>query len=338
LIDNKQPGAWLLETFVRGGVDAQKLTQRLPEEINQMTSSPETLTPEMVNTILLECALLSGDSNFGLRMVELTHTPDLGIYGYLLLNAPTVGRALEIACRYYPTFYLGAELNLSSAKGTASLAYRVNTPTTVPARHDNEWSLGFFVHIIRRGASADWAPARSTFTHAAPDELQEQHQVFGPNLHFGHAINSIEFSTDVLRYRINEADPGLLSVLTQHADNLLARITKEENLADNVRLLIFKSLDSGSTNAADIARGLNISVSTLKRRLKQEDLSYRRLRDSVVEEIAKTALKETRVPVTEIAFRAGYAEVSAFDRAFVRITGMTPLQYRAREARKAKSK
>ena len=272
-----------------------------------MTSAPETLEPEMVNTILLECALLSGDSNFGLRMIELAHTSDLGIYGYLLMNAPTVGTALEIACRYYPTFYLGAELNLSVAKGAASLTYRVNAPATVPARHDNEWSLGFFVHIIRRGASADWAPARSAFTHAAPEELHEQHQVFGPNLHFADEINSIEFSTDCLRYRINKADPGLLRVLTQHADNLLARIKTEENLADNVRLLILESLDSGSTNAADIARRLNISVSTLKRRLKQEDLSYRGLRDSVVEEIAKAALKDTRVAVTEIAFRAGYA-------------------------------
>jgi AraC-like DNA-binding protein len=338
LIDNKQAGAWLLETFVRGGVDAKKLTLRLPEEINQMMSSPETLEPEMVNAILLECASLSGDSNFGLRMTELVHTSDLGIYGYLLMNAPTVGKALEIACRYYPTFYRGAELNLSIAKGTASLSYRVNDSTTVPVRHDNEWSLGFFVRIIRRGAPADWTPTRSTFTHAAPEELREQHQVFGPNLHFEHAINSIEFSPDVLRYRINEADPGLLRVLTQHADNLLARITKEENLADNVRLLILESLDSGPMNAADVARGLNISVSTLKRRLKQEDLTYRSLRDGVVEEIAKAALKQTRVPVTEIAFRAGYAEVSAFVRAFVRITGMTPLQYRARETRKAKSK
>jgi AraC-like DNA-binding protein len=337
LTENTQPGAWLLKTFVRAGVDAQKLTQRLPEEIHQMMSSPETVTPEMVNTILLECAVLSGDSNFGLRMIELTQTSDLGIYGYLLLHAPTVGKALEIACRYYPTFYLGATLNLSIAKDVASLTYRVDAPATLPARHDNEWSLGFFVHIIRRGASADWVPARSTFTHAAPEELQEQRRVFGPNVRFEHAVNSIEFSTDVLRYRINAADPGLLGVLTQHADNLLAKITREENLASHVRLLILKGLDSGSTNAADIAGRLNISVSTLKRRLKQEDLSYRRLRDGVVEEIAKAALKETRVPVTEIALRAGYAEVSAFDRAFVRITGMTPLQYRAREAREAKA-
>jgi AraC-like DNA-binding protein len=167
--------------------------------------------------------------------------------------------------------------------------------------------------------------------------LQEQRRVFGPNVRFEHAVNSIEFSTDVLRYRINAADPGLLGVLTQHADNLLAKIAREENLASQVRLLILKGLDSGSTNAVDIAGRLNISVSTLKRRLKQEDLSYRRLRDGVVEEIAKAALKETRVPVTEIALRAGYAEISAFDRAFVRITGMTPLQYRAREARGAKA-
>jgi AraC-like DNA-binding protein len=337
LIDNKQPGAWLLESFARGGVDAEELTERLPEEIRRMTSSPETLEPEIVNTILLECALLSGDSNFGLRMIELVHTSDLGIYGYLLMNAPTVGKALEIACRYYPTFYRGAEVKLSIARGAASLTYRVNAPATVPARHDNEWSLGFFVHLIRRGASPDWAPARSTFTHAAPEEMHEQHQVFGPNLRFGHSLNSLEFSADVLGYRISEADPGLLHLLTQHADNLLARLTKEENLADNVRLLILKGLDSGSTNAADIARKLNVSLSTLKRRLRQENLSYRRLRDGVVEEIAKAALKETRVPVSEIAFRAGYSEASAFDRAFARITGMTPLQYRAREARKAKS-
>jgi hypothetical protein len=84
LIDNRQPGAWLLESVARGGVDVEELTERLPEEIHRMTSSPETLEPEVVNTILLECALPSGDSNFGLRMIELVQTSDLGVYGDLL--------------------------------------------------------------------------------------------------------------------------------------------------------------------------------------------------------------------------------------------------------------
>jgi predicted TIM-barrel fold metal-dependent hydrolase len=57
--------------------------------------TPEMTTPDVVNAILLECASLSGDANFGLRMVELADTEDLGIYGYLLMNAPTVGEAQQ---------------------------------------------------------------------------------------------------------------------------------------------------------------------------------------------------------------------------------------------------
>jgi hypothetical protein len=59
--------------------------------------TPELTTPDVVNAILLECASLSGDANFGLRMVELADTEDLGIYGYLLMNAPTVGEARQRA-------------------------------------------------------------------------------------------------------------------------------------------------------------------------------------------------------------------------------------------------
>jgi AraC-like DNA-binding protein len=267
-------------------------------------------------------------------MIELTDTSDLGIYGYLLMNAANVGEALEIASRYYPTFYLGAALNLSTARRTATLRYRVKGPATVSARHDNEWTLGFFVHLIRRGAAADWTPSTCTFTHAAPGDLTELHQLFGSNRHFEHAINSLEFSSDVLNYRINETDPSLLRVLTRHADKLLAEIQDEEDLVHKVRMLVLESLENGQSDAASIARKLNVSVSTLKRRLKEKGSTYRELRDGVVEDIAKSAISTTQVPISEIALRVGYSELSAFDRAFVRLTGMTPLKYRAREARR----
>jgi len=329
LTGKEQPGAWLLKAFARGGVDTRQLFQRLPGPMDLALRTPEMVTPDMVNAILLECASLSGDSNFGLRMVELTDTADLGIYGYLLMNAPAVGEALEIACRYYPTFYLGAALDLSVTGATARLTYRVKAPATVSTRHDNEWTLGFLVRLIRRGASADWTPETTTFTHPAPRDRRELRQVFGSNLHFKHAINSIEFSADVLRYRISETDPGLLRVLTQHADTLLAGIRDQDDLVRQVRLLILERLDRGQSDEASIASKLGVSVSTLKRRLKQRGFTYRELRDGVVEDIAKSALGQTKVPISEIALRVGYSELSAFDRAFMRLTGMRPQEYRA---------
>jgi AraC-like DNA-binding protein len=296
--------------------------------------TPELVTPDMVNAILLECASLSGDSNFGLRMAELADLSDLGIYGYLLMNARTVGEALELACRYYPTFYLGAALDLSVAGATARLTYRVKAPATVLERHDNEWTLAVLVRLIRRGASANWTPETATFTHPAPRDRRELRQVFGPNLRFRQAANNMEFSADVLRYRIGDTDPGLLRVLTQQADKLLAGIHDEDALLQHVRLLILEGLDQRRSDEASTASKLGVSVSTLKRRLKQAGCTYRQLRDGVVEDIAKSALSHTRVPISEIALRVGYSELSAFDRAFVRLTGMTPLEYRARKARR----
>jgi AraC-like DNA-binding protein len=333
LTGKEQPGDWLVRAFAMGGVDTGQLFQRFPGPMDLALRAPEMLTPDMVNAILLECASLSGDSNFGLRMAELTDFADLGIYGYLLMHAPTVGEALEIACRYYPTFYLGAALGLSVAGATARLTYRVKAPATVSERHDNEWTLGFMVRLIRRAASADWTPETATFTHPAPRDRRELRQVFGPQLRFRQAVNSIEFSADVLRYRMGETDPGLLRVLTQQADKLLAGIHYQDDLVGQVRLLIFESLDRGQSDEASIASKLGTSVSTLKRRLKQTGCTYRELRDGVMQDIAKSALSQTTVPISEIALRVGYSELSAFDRAFVRLTGMTPLEYRAGKAR-----
>jgi AraC-like DNA-binding protein len=245
-----------------------------------------------------------------------------------------VGEALEIASRYYPTFYLGATLNLSVARRKARLSYRAKGPATVSARHDNEWTLGFLVNLIRRGAGPEWTPATCTFTHAAPRDLAALRQVFGSDLHFEHAVNSVEFSSDVLNYRISETDPSLLRVLAQHADKLLAGIQDEEDLVQKVKMLILEGLESGQSDAATVAGKLTVSVSTLKRRLKEQGFTYRELRDDVVEDIARSAISQTRVPISEIALRVGYSELSAFDRAFVRLTGTTPLKYRAREARR----
>jgi AraC-like DNA-binding protein len=334
LTGKEQPGAWLLKAFARGGVDTEQLLRRLPGPMDLALRTPEMTTPDVVNAILLECVSLSGDGNFGLHMAELADTADLGTYGYLMMNAPTVGEALEIACRYHPTFYRGAAMALSVAGATARLTYRVKAPATVSARHDNEWTLGYLVRLIRRGASADWTPEKTTFTHPAPRDRTELRQVFGSNLHFKHAVNSIEFSADVLLYRISETDPGLLRVLTQHADKLLAGIHDQDDLVRQVRLLILESLERGQSDEASVARKLGISVSTLKRRLKQMGFTFRELRGGVVEDIAKAALDQTRVPISQIALRVGYSELSAFDRAFMRLTGMTPLEYRAGEARR----
>ena len=343
MTEYEQPGAWFLAALARGGVDTQELARRLPGPVDTALRFPATIKPAALNAILSEAASLSGDSNFGLRLVELVNTSDYGLYGYVMTNAPSVKEAVEAACRYYPMFYRGATIELSTVHGTASIIYRTNDGGEIPNLHDNEWTLGYFVKLIRRGTSADWSPTRTTFPLPAPEDLapedwEELNQFFGTNIHFDHAIGSIDFPVDVLNYSINKADPDLLRVLLRHADRLLAEIQDDETLAGKVKLLIHENLGSDKSEQALIARSLHVSVSTLKRRLKQEGCTYSRLRDDVVRQVSQKALSESQAPISEIAFRVGFSDLSAFDRAFARITGMSPREYRARARGSNRSK
>ncbi|MEM7384361.1 MAG: helix-turn-helix domain-containing protein [Verrucomicrobiota bacterium] len=51
-------------------------------------------------------------------------------------------------------------------------------------------------------------------------------------------------------------------------------------------------------------------------------------------ELAKTALRESTAPVTEVAFSVGYQSLSQFNRSFLRITGESPTRFRKGSVRR----
>jgi AraC-like DNA-binding protein len=63
--------------------------------------------------------------------------------------------------------------------------------------------------------------------------------------------------------------------------------------------------------------------------LAEEGTSFRQHRDDVRRDIAIDALTSTNDTVEDIAARLGYADSSAFHRAFKRWTGRSPGSYRA---------
>ncbi len=328
MTNRELPGSWLLDAFRKGGADPGLLCERLPRETERLLGAPERLWPDEVNLILTECELLSGDAHFGLHMIDHVDFTSYGTYGYLLLSAPTVGRLLEVAQLYYPMFYRGGELILKISKSAGMLVYRVSRPTSVSPRHDNEWTLGFFVDFIQSKLETPWRPSRVSFSNSAPGNLSELHRQFGENLLFDQRETCFEFEPGLLDLQISDSDPQLLSILTRHADELLHGVLGAQSFEAQVRLLILERIRDGLPKADSIARLNSMSLSAFKRRLRNKGLSYRGLRDEVVREVSQRLLRDTDLSIGAIALEVGYSEHSAFDRAFARISGMTPLEYR----------
>ncbi len=72
-----------------------------------------------------------------------------------------------------------------------------------------------------------------------------------------------------------------------------------------------------------------MSERTLQRRLREEDTSYQAVLDRTRHYLALDLLGGTDLPLDEVASRLGFAEPSAFYRAFRKWQGNTPGRYRA---------
>jgi AraC-like DNA-binding protein len=178
----------------------------------------------------------------------------------------------------------------------------------------------------------DWHPFKTTFQEKPPRSLVELRRVFGSSIYFNKPCNSFEIDSNMLGLPLRDADPQLLRIICEQADGLLQNYVATETIESHVRLVIMKELEHGSPSADIVARELGMSLSTLKRRLAERGQNFRSLRDDIVFKLAKRALSETDVSVSQLAMQLGFSEISAFSHAFSRLAGMSPGRYK-RESR-----
>jgi len=325
---DSQPGTWLITTFRDMGVDVNALLRALPDETSCLVKNPESITTEQVDAILHACAEQTNDRHFGLHLVEAIDLSSMGIYGYLLLNASTIGEFLTLAERYYATFYHGASVEIIRQASSWRLVYRRADAFAADQRHDDEWTLGTFVHTIRSKIDPCWNPLHASLQAAAPENSEELEGMFGQSLSFNQPLNSFEVDTALLDLSLNNSDPKLLHIIRDQADELMSSYKETEDVEAQLRLMIMKDLEFGPPKAENIAQQMGMSLSTFKRFLARHDLGFRMLRDTVIRELATRALTETDVQITQVAMQLGYSEVSAFNHAFVRLVGQSPRDYR----------
>jgi AraC-like DNA-binding protein len=62
--------------------------------------------------------------------------------------------------------------------------------------------------------------------------------------------------------------------------------------------------------------------------LDDENTTFQKILESLRRDLCLQHLKKAHVPLSEIAYLAGFADASSFNRAVRRWTGLTPLRYR----------
>lgn len=133
----------------------------------------------------------------------------------------------------------------------------------------------------------------------------------------------------LLEHKLPAADRRSHEQSMRQIDLLLQRALttgESDDLADRICALL-QSKGPG-LSLPDVAAQLHLSARTLQRRLTEAGVSYRQLQTQERMNGARRLLRETSLPIAEIAWRLGYTETSAFNHSFRRACGMSPRAWR----------
>lgn len=116
---------------------------------------------------------------------------------------------------------------------------------------------------------------------------------------------------------------------TSHAINI-STLQSEVRFSEKVKSLIKTRLYEGYLDIYSIAGLFAVSVRTLQRKLATNGLTYSDLVQQARYEEASRMLIDGDSKIIDIAYDLGYEDPSNFSRAFRRVAGVSPCEFRAR--------
>lgn len=169
---------------------------------------------------------------------------------------------------------------------------------------------------------------RADFRCAEPNYSEEWRVLFTHNLHFEQAESAIAFPAEYLDLPNVQNETTMKAFLREAPANFLVEYHNSTSLSARIRRRLRELPPAEWPDFATLAERFHTSASTLRRHLEQEGQSYRSILDDLRRDLAISLLSDTERSLMDIAAELGFAETSAFHRAFRRWTGSRPGEYR----------
>ncbi len=136
------------------------------------------------------------------------------------------------------------------------------------------------------------------------------------------------FTPSQWAFSLPGGDEGLFRVLSSHAELLHAKRPDPDDLVQRARIEVLRVLKEGIPTIEDTAAAMGVGARTLQRRLSDRGLTFSQIIDQVREDQARDLIIAGSMSLSETAFFLGFANQSAFSRAFKRWTGQAPREFR----------
>ncbi|HEX5356316.1 MAG TPA: AraC family transcriptional regulator ligand-binding domain-containing protein [Aquabacterium sp.] len=263
----------------------------------------------------------------GIRIGAVTHAHHIGMLGYLGIYSETQVQALMRFSRFQRLLH-----NMAPSKvyveGDDLFVWWDPAAGISPLSSDEVLVSGLITLIRRHGVDPDAAPHLVEFPQPQPADTSAYEAFFKCPVVFGREALAVRLPARNMNQPVRTSDPHLMSLLEQQAEAMLQELPDRDALLKRLRHHISMSLQDGTPEFGEVAARMGMAERTLYRYLQERGLRYKVILNELRFQLARDYMQDPKLSLPEIALLLGYAEQSAFSRAFKEWSGETPASYR----------
>lgn len=281
----------------------------------RLLDNPETPIPSLAVRELLErTARTTGVEDFALRLAARRTFSNLGPISLVLKEEPTPRQALDTLCRYLKLLSAALVTQVEDAGPTVLIREDLLPIPGVPTRQSIELAIAVMFRIMRELIGPQWRPLQVCFTHRAPADVSGHLAFFGLKPMFNQGYNGMVCSLADMQLSRTHDNPGAARFAREYLEAALHR--RHEGVRATCRELITALLPGGRCTAQQMAHHLGVDRRTLHRYLSAEGHTFSALLDEVRTELVLRHLRETDLPLGEVASLLGFSGPSSFSHWF----------------------
>jgi AraC-like DNA-binding protein len=306
-------------------IDADEVLRRCGMDPAQLYK-PNLRTHFSAQPLFWEAAVeLSGDPCIGLHLGENMPVYKGQILEYLLLSSTTFGAGLKRVLNYQRL--ISDAMHGEITESPSPFLTNYFSEHQYLTSHLAEAMVISLIRFLQSVSDDKFKPTRICFTHHAKTKIDEYQRVFQCPVEFGAKQFKLYFDPEILSYRSPYAEPELLTMHVQSADQHMQQLEKRDLILE-VRSQVGALLESGEITLEKISSELHMSPRQLRHKLTVAGTSLQRIITQHRKSLSRQLLSQTDESIAEIVYLTGFSEPSTFYRAFKRWEGMTPIEYR----------
>lgn len=291
---------------------------------------PITLMEDMLHSVLRRMPL----PLMGLQASQHPALMEFGVLSFITRSSYTLGDVFDAIFRFEPLMGDLGHASLSREPGAAVYHYDCTSLDPLLCRHASEHVLGVWRGLTRLLHASRNPVLEIRFCHAPPEDtalLAVYQDIFRCPVLFRQPRNSMVLASHVMGLPLRHPNPALLETLEQHAREQLRQV-QQHSLLEAARSHLRQLMAQGQASREALAEAMGSSSRHLARLLEQEGSGYRELLDELRLELARQYLADASQSVEAVALRLNFQESHSFIRWFRREAGVTPGEYRHRQA------